>query len=45
MINNKNIKIINLINKIRYNKKKRPDENSIFEYLNKTLVNPELRKK
>ena len=36
--------IINAIKEIRYSKKKRPDENSIFEYLNKTLQNPDLSK-
>ena len=36
--------IINAIKEIRYSKKKRPDENSIFEYLNKTLENSELSK-
>ena len=36
--------IINAIKEIRYSKKKRPDENSIFEYLNKTLENPDLNK-
>ena len=36
--------IINAIKEIRYSKKKRPDENSIFEYLNKTLENPDLSK-
>ena len=36
--------IINAIKEIRYSKKKRPNENSIFEYLNKTLENPELSK-
>ena len=35
--------IINAIKEIRYSKKKRLDENSIFEYL-KTLENPELNK-
>ena len=35
--------IINAIKEIRYSKKKRLDENSIFEYL-KTLENPELSK-
>ena len=34
--------IINAIKEIRYSKKKRPDEKSIFGYLNKTLKNPEL---
>ena len=29
---------------MHYRKKKRPDDNSIFEYLNKTLENPELSK-
>ena len=33
--------IVNAVKEIRYSKKKRPDENSIFEYLNKTS---ELRK-
>ena len=37
--------IINAIKEIRYSKKKRPDENSIFEYLNKTLKNPDLKKR
>ena len=32
--------IMHAIKEIRYSKKKRPDENSIFEYLNKTLENP-----
>ena len=36
--------IISAIKEICYSKKKRPDENSIFEYFNKTLENPELRK-
>ena len=36
--------IINAIKDIRYSKKKRPDKNSIFEYLNKTLENPDLSK-
>ena len=36
--------IINAIKEIRYSKKKRQDENFIFEYLNKTLENPELSK-
>ena len=36
--------IINAIKDKRYSKKKCPDENSILEYLNKTLENPELRK-
>ena len=36
--------IINAIKEIPYDKKKRPDENSIFEYLNKTLENSELSK-
>ena len=36
--------IINAIKEIRYSKKKRPDENSIFEYPNKTLQNPDLSK-
>ena len=36
--------IINAIKEIRYSKKKRPDENSIFEYLKKTLENSELSK-
>ena len=36
--------VINAIKEIRYSKKKRPDENSIFEYLNKTLENSELSK-
>ena len=36
--------IISAIKEIRYSKKKRPDENSIFEYLNKTLENPDLSK-
>ena len=36
--------IINAIKEIRYSKKKRPDENSIFEYLHKTLQNPDLSK-
>ena len=36
--------IINAIKEIRYSKKKRPDENYIFEYLNKTLENPDLSK-
>ena len=31
--------VINAIKEIRYSKKKRPDENSISEYLNKTLEN------
>ena len=34
--------IINGLKEIRYCKKKPPDENSIFEYLKKTLENPEL---
>ena len=33
--------IINAIKEIRYSKKKRPEENSSFEYLNKTLENPD----
>ena len=33
--------IINAIKEIRYCKKKRPEENSSFEYLNKTLENPD----
>ena len=36
--------IINAIKELRYIRKKNPDENSIFEYLNKTLENPELSK-
>ena len=36
--------IINAIKEIRYSKKKRPDENSISEYFNKTLENPDLNK-
>ena len=36
--------IINAIKEIRYSKKKRPDENSIFEYLSKTLKNPDINK-
>ena len=36
--------IINTIKEIRYSKKKRPDENSIFEYFNKTFENPDLSK-
>ena len=36
--------IMNAIKEIRYSKKKRPDETSIFEYLNKTLENSELSK-
>ena len=36
--------LINAIKEICYSKKKRSDENSIFEYLNKTLENPELNK-
>ena len=36
--------IINAIKDKRYSKKKCPDENSILEYLNKTLENPQLRK-
>ena len=36
--------IINAIKEIPCSKKKPPDENSIFEYLNKTLENPELSK-
>ena len=36
--------IIDAIKEIRDSKKKRPDENSIFEYLNKTLENPDLKK-
>ena len=36
--------IINANKEIRDSKKKRPDENSIFEYLNKTLENPDLKK-
>ena len=36
--------IINAVKEIRYSKKKRPDENSSFEYLNKTSENPELGK-
>ena len=36
--------IINAIKETRYSRKKRPDENFIFEYLNKTLENPELSK-
>ena len=35
--------IINAIKEICYSKEKRPDEN-IFEYLNKTLQNPDLSK-
>ena len=35
--------IINTVKEIRYSKKKRPDENFIFEYLNKTLENPDLK--
>ena len=30
--------IINSTREIRYSKKKRPDESSVFEYLNKTLM-------
>ena len=33
--------IINAIKENYYSKKKCPDENSIFEYLNKTLENPD----
>ena len=36
--------IINAIKEIRYSKRKCPDENSIFEYLDKTLENPDLSK-
>ena len=36
--------IINATKEIYYSKKKRPDENSISEYLNKTLEYPELSK-
>ena len=36
--------LINAIKQIRCSNKKRPDENSIFECLNKTLENPELSK-
>ena len=36
--------IINPIKQIRCSEKTRPDENSIFERLNKTLGNPELSK-
>ena len=36
--------IIIYIKEIRYSKKKSPDENSIFEYLNKTFENPDLSK-
>ena len=36
--------IIHANKDIRYSKKKRPDKNSIFEYLNKTLENPDLSK-
>ena len=36
--------IINAIKEIRYSKKQRLDENSIFEYRNKTLENSELSK-
>ena len=36
--------IINAIKSICYSKKTRLDENSIFEYLNKTLQNSELSK-
>ena len=36
--------IINAIKELRYIRKKNPDENSIFEYLSKTLENPELSK-
>ena len=36
--------ITNAIKGMRYSKKKRPDENSIFEYFNKTLENPDLSK-
>ena len=36
--------IINAIKEIRYSKKQRLDENSIFEYCNKTLENSELSK-
>ena len=36
--------IINAIKDKRYSKNKCPDENSILEYLNKTLENPQLRK-
>ena len=36
--------IIIAIKKLRYSKKKRPDENCIFEYLSKTLENLELSK-
>ena len=36
--------IKNAIKELRYIRKKNPDENSIFEYLNKTLENPELSK-
>ena len=34
--------IINAIKEIRYSKKKRPDENSIFEYLNKQYMESRL---
>ena len=36
--------IINANKETRYSKKKRPDRNSIFKYLNKTLENPDLSK-
>ena len=36
--------IINANKEIRYSKKKSPDGNSIFEYLNKILENPDLSK-
>ena len=34
--------IINAVKEIRYSKKKRPDENSIFEYLNKQYMESRL---
>ena len=36
--------ITSAIEEIRYSRKKGPDENSIFEYLNKTFENPVLSK-
>ena len=36
--------MINAIKEIRYSKRKRQDENSIFEYLKKAFENPELSK-
>ena len=36
--------IINAIKELRYSKKKRPEQNSIFEYLSKIQKNPELSK-